>query len=198
MELDDLFSVPELEVFGLDVDGLVIPTYEAAIAGIEALDKKKRAELKERGQADPTSSPELWFWEIQIQEMTTHAGNMGLVSLLALFDHYLSRQQPNGNWKSWFERLADTLGAKGPLSLGELQEMVDARNSVIHHNGKREFLDDRQKLRTVSDRFLNFDIGLDGQVGIEKELLVAVANKLKLQVEYWNRKKRDIKRAAGG
>jgi hypothetical protein len=192
---DDLFNVPEIDVFPSEIEALVTSVYKATIAGIELLDKQEQAKFKACGiDYEPGGYQERWWWEDQIQNMKYHAGNMCLVSLISIFDHWLARRQRQGNGrKSPFEKLTDDLGV-GPLTLAEFKEMRIARNSIIHQGGRSRFVY-RNVAYTVNDRFLNFDAFADGQVAIEESLLADLSNKIKSQVDIWNReaqKKQEI------
>lgn len=112
---------------------LVISVYKATIAGIEALDKEERLRLKARDlDSDPTVRQEGWWWDEQLQAMKYHAGNMGLVSLISLFDDWLAKRHEEVfrgkknclKWKCRFKQFEECL-REGPLPLAELEEMVD-------------------------------------------------------------------------
>jgi hypothetical protein len=126
------------------------------------------AKRKERGiDSDPAEDQ---AWEYHIQALKQHAGNMGLVSLILLFEAWLDRRGKK------LEQLAD--------SLPELREMRTARNSIVHHRGEAEFQYGGQT-HVVNDRFLDFD----GRVGIEEPLLTELAGKLKALVNLCNQEK---------
>ena len=137
---DDFFeSIPPIDVFPFEVDTLVISLYKASIAKIEDLDKE--AQIKFRScdlVSDPQAEQERWWWDDEVQNMKFHAGNMGLVSLFSLFDHWLERHEQGNGWRSRFNRLEEHLG-EGPLSLRELEEIATARNSIVHHRGRKEY-----------------------------------------------------------
>jgi hypothetical protein len=187
---DDIFAVPEIDVFPSEVDTVVLSVYKAAIAGIELLDKQERARFKARAiDSEPGGFQERWWWGDQISDMKYHVGNMGLVSLTVLFDDWLARRVKKGKWKSRFEQLVKQL-PKTPLKVCELDDMVTARDSIIHHRGKAKFKD-RKETRTVDDRFLDFDNRAgEGRVAVEESLLIDLAGKLKSFVNLWNQHKR--------
>lgn len=82
---DEFFDVSVLDVFPSEVDAVVISIYQAAMQGIEMLDRHERGALAARDVAsDPLVAQERRWWEDQMQELKYHAGNMGLVSLILL------------------------------------------------------------------------------------------------------------------
>jgi hypothetical protein len=192
MATDDFFNPPELEVpdvFDSEVETLVLKAYKATIAGIEVLNNQVWARFEARGLDDPEVQLESQLWDYDIQAMKYHAGNIGLVSLLAIFDQWLERKHSkvfrnNGrSWKPRFEGLEKHF-EKGPVSLAKLEEIVDARNSIIHHGGDPEF--DWNGKRQVNERFLGF-YEPDGQlrVAIEESLLADLASQLRSHVDFW-------------
>jgi hypothetical protein len=170
----DFFETPEIDVFDSEVEALVISVYKATIAGIEVLDKRERAKFRARHlDSDPEVQQESWWWDDQIRAMKYHAGNMSLVSLVLLFDHW------RGNHR-----------AQGPLPLAELEDMVTARNSIIHHRGESRF-EYRGTVHTVSERFLRFDDALGREhVAVDETLLTDLARKLTSFVNLWTQKRR--------
>jgi hypothetical protein len=194
---DEFFTTDWLDVFASEVEALVISVYKAAIAGIEASDKKERTRLRARDlDSDPAALQESRWRDEQIQAMKYHAGNMGLASLIVLFDDWLAKrhkeafpEKDNDNWKSRFEQLEKHL-CKGPLPLAEPEEMVIARNSIIHHRGKSTY-ENRGERFNVNERFLIFDED-SGQerVAIEESLLENLASNLAAHVNFWNQQMR--------
>jgi len=190
MTILDFFNLPEIDVFPDQVQELVTSVYKAAIVGIEARDEQ---EQKKFAASSPDSDSEvqqegLW-WDDQIQAMKYHAGNMGLVSLICLFDDWLANTQEGGGRESRFQSLVDCL-PEAPLSPQELKDMVVARNSIIHHRGKAEF-EHQGSPYTVSERFLNFDDTFGkGRVAVEEPLLTDLASRLTSCVSLWNQQER--------
>jgi hypothetical protein len=196
MAKDPFFDLPEMDVFGGEVEALVISVYKATIAGIEELDKLRQDRFKAYDrEAHPEILQESWWWEDQVQAMRYHAGSMALVSLILLFQHWLEKRQKEEfseakiQWRNAFNQL-EMKFSSGPLSLAELEGMVTARNSIIHHRGKPEY-ESRGIVHTVGERFLGFhaDSGPE-RVAIEEPLLIDLATKLVSQVNFWNRQKR--------
>lgn len=167
MSTDDFFNVPEIAVedpFRNEVEVLVLQTYKAAIAGIDMLNEQHcpRPDLS----LNPELQIEIDLWTQRISAMRYHAGNMALVTLVYLFQNWRHR---NGSPKlpscEFIERW---------------QEITDARDSIIHHNGKPEFDNpyQKQKHRTVIDQFLNFNDAGEERVAIDWSTLKAVAREL--------------------
>jgi hypothetical protein len=143
MATDDYFCLPDLDVFPIDIDTLVTNVYKAAIAGIE--------------QLIPEADMPRFIWQIQVRDMKAHAGNMCLVSLISVFDHWLEKKHPCGGRESRFKALEKKFG-QGPLKLSELNGIIVARNSIVHHDGKSRFWDPRAELwKTVDDQYLDFE-----------------------------------------
>jgi hypothetical protein len=198
MPTDDFFfDFREVDVFGSEIDALVISVYKTTIAGIEVLDKQERTSFKARGiDSDPEVQQEIRCWDRQIQAMKYHAGNMGLVSLVLLFDDWLAykhekvfRGKSNAcEWRSRFEQIAERL-PPGPLPLPELEDMVTARNSIIHHRGEPTFKNQYEKEKEVNERFLGEDEDGKIRVAIEEPLLTVLASKLTSHVDFWNGQK---------
>jgi hypothetical protein len=185
---DDFFLFSELDMFPSEVDILVTSVYESTIDGIELLDKQKRPEIKARNIDSDLAAQQEGWWDSQVQAMKYHAGNMGLVSLVSLFENWRERRVEKGKRKSRFEFVNSLPGT--PLTKSELEDMVTARNSIIHHRDKAEFEYGR-KLYTVNDRFLDFDNPLqERRVAVDGSLLTELASKLKSFVNLWNQQKR--------
>ena len=176
MTTDD-FCVPEVDVFPLDVDMLVTKVYKAAIAGIQQLGKQYNQQ--------PEADGERLIWLFHVRDMKVHAGNMCLVSLISLFDGWLEKKHPCGHRKSRFQELETRLG-QGPLKLSELNGIIVARNSIVHHGGKSRFRDPSDDLRTVDDQYLDFEGEAPERVAITEALLTGLTEKIKSQVEFWN------------
>ncbi len=73
------------------------------------------------------------------------------------------------------------------MSLDELEAMVIARNSIIHHSGQSNYTWNTP--HQVEAKFLQFDeIYHDDRVGLEEPLLASLCKELKAQVAFWNEK----------
>ncbi len=188
--LADFFDTPEIDMdvfFGSDVDALVVSAHKAALDGINKLDSEKRP--RPNLENNPEAETELDLWDQQIADMKRLAGNMALVSLMTCFDDWLRRKHwrvlgcDGHDWKQRFQSLQKEL-KQGPLTLKSLDQFVDARNSIIHHQGEPQF--DRNGPREVSQRFLDFDDvrGRD-RVGITDSVLAEVTQELAAQVKAW-------------
>jgi hypothetical protein len=194
---DDVFSAPVIDwdPFDAEVDALVLSVYGATIEGIGRLHKRgcPRGNLT----ANPELQVEIDVWEEQISAMKRHAGNMGLVSLVTLLHDWIGRKSERPDWKSQFQQLEGDLGA-GPVSLSALEELMDARNSIVHHRGKSTF-QWSNKDRTVSERFLDFDeTSNEERVAVSKSILEEEADRMKQQVKQWIDAKRKRAEASSG
>jgi len=138
---DGFFDTPEIQIdhFADGVEVLVRLAYKAACEGINSLDRRLCPK-----EAPDDSQVEVEQWETQVSAMRIHAGNMALVSLVCLFDDWLSK---HGGFK---ELPGDA------LTKIRLEDIHVARNSVIHHRGKPTY-EYRGKHYVVGDCFLDFD-----------------------------------------
>ena len=186
---DDYFATASIDLFDSKVETLVITVYNAAIVGIKLRNDQEQEQFKACDRdAHPELTQESDWWEIQIRDMKYHAGNMGLVSLIVLFQHWLDPQDKIG-WRTAFKQLEETLG-NGPVSLAELDKMVTARDSIIHHRGKADF-ELRKNHCPIPEQYLDFDnSSKKGLVAIDESLLTDLAGKLSSQVDFWNKQRR--------
>jgi hypothetical protein len=197
MEIDDLFDTDALDVFGSDVEALVLSSYKAAIDGIGRLDEKERSRLHEYDlDVHPEVQQEIDWWDKHVEALKYHAGNIGLASLVLLFDDWLEKRErdllppvkrPRGR-ESRFQELEKQLG-KGPLSLQRLCEIVDARDSIMHHRGKSRFTW-KKRTREVIDEFIN-EVSGELRVAIEELVLFDVTKQVTSQADFWFRTMRE-------
>jgi hypothetical protein len=189
----DPFGIDAAWRFTGELETTVIEVYRASIAGIEELDKRAKAEsrpvlrhhdgrwsstMMDGSPFPPDFKPTLWeldslSWEEHIQDLKNHAGNMGLVSLIILFEAWLKDRGKK------LEELVKTL-PNTPFTTSDLEEMKTARNSIVHHGGAPKFRD-RGKTKEVHGRFLDYD---RLRVGISESVLMELAGKL---TEFVNR-----------
>ena len=121
MSHDDFFDQPELDVFSSEVETLVIAVYNATIAGINSLDKQNCARLNALDRdSHPGVDWEISWWNDEVSAMRVHAGNMALVSLQSLFEHWLAR---NGG----FQKITGST-----LSKLRFNKIKTARNSIVN------------------------------------------------------------------
>jgi hypothetical protein len=189
--LADIFDTPAIDMdvfFGSDVDALVVTAHKAALDGINRLDSEKRP--RPNLKTNPEAQIELDIWDEQIADMKRLAGNMALVSLMTFFDDWLARKHwqvlgsDGHDWKQRFQSLHERL-EPGPLTLEGLEQFVDARNSIIHHQGAPQF-NWNGKPRDVNERFLDFDdVRHRDRVAITDSLLAEVTQELAAQVKAW-------------
>jgi hypothetical protein len=89
-DIDDILNCGGVDLFGSEVDTLVVSIYQATIDGIEGLDQRARDGFKVAKWSDPgEKEQELIWWKDQVSLLRYHAGNMGLVSMVTLFDQWL-------------------------------------------------------------------------------------------------------------
>ena len=193
MEIDDVFNTTSPDVFGSDVEALVLSSYKAALKGISGLDEKERSRLHGYDLGvHPEVQQEIDWWEEHISTLKYHASNMSLASLVLLFDDWLEKRERDlllpvrrpRNRKSRFRELEQKLG-KGPLSLQRVCEIVDARDSIMHHRGKSRFTWNKQS-REVIDEFIN-EVSGELRVAIEELVLFDVTKQVTSQADFWSR-----------
>ncbi|MGB8131336.1 MAG: hypothetical protein WCG81_16215 [Candidatus Angelobacter sp.] len=192
---DDILNCGGVDLFGSEVDALVVSIYEATIEGIEGLDRRARDGFKAAKWSDPgEKEQELIWWKDQVSLLRYHAGNMGLVSVVALFDRWLLDEGPSSKilpsnsdeWSSierWKE-VERVLGS-GPLSLNDYSAISTARNAIVHHANATEFKFGRHK-RIVASEFIA-ETDRASSVGVSDSLLSRLAEQIKAQVELWSR-----------
>lgn len=190
----NVFETPvvEWDPFDTEVEVLALSAYQATMDGLGRLYKRQCP------RGDPRANPELQIgidlWEEQVSAMKRQAGNMALVSLLILFEDWLARtckrlNLNRVNWKSRFQAIEGELGM-GPLSLTHLDELVNARNSLIHHSGNPKFWWNGAD-RLVGDRFLDFDEDFnDDRVSVSESVLKEEANTVRRHAKHWTEARR--------
>lgn len=190
MRNDDYFFNlgPAPDTFPNEIEAVVTSMYQVTIEGIELLDERERAGFNAGIDFDQVIQQKSMWLEERIQALKHHAGNMALVSLVILFDDWIVRQRQDGkNLINRFTQLVKRL-PESPLTVPELENMVTARNSIIHHRGKSEFTDDKGKARSVNDQFLDFDTCVgERRVAVEQTLLDELVGKVTSFVKLWNR-----------
>ncbi len=167
----DIFYCDPVDFFGDDVNSLVLDAYKATLEGIERLDKRVCDEFRGTIWSHPDEeSHRQDHWEEQLTLLRYHAGNMGLVSLVTLFDAWMIQHGADRDSKitQRFEKLEKVLGP-GPLSLARFENIGLARNSIIHHSGAPEYPNGKKKY-TVETEFIAEISDGDFRVGISGDL----------------------------
>src|SRR5258708_18533682 len=125
-----------VDLFGSEIDLLVVSVYEATILGIDAADKKARDGFETAGWTHrDEKSQHISWWEEQVSLLKYQAGNMGLVALITLFDVWMSRPgEEDLSIPKRFQKHEKDLGT-GSLSAARFETVLVARNSIIHHSG---------------------------------------------------------------
>jgi hypothetical protein len=171
---DDVFDVPELDAFESEVETLVILAYETTITGVNRLDEQRRPHPDLN--ANPELQVEIDWWEQQVSVMKQHAANMALVSLVTLVDA----------WRERHNKIQDSVD----LKKFKWKDIRTARNSIIHHRGKPEFVDNYGDHQKVSDLFLDFDEFFhEERVTVSESVLKEVAHDLTSYVNEFNKTK---------
>jgi len=143
--MDDPLEIGTFDLFAEEVQTVVIELYQAALAGISTLDAKTKQGFCAVEWSHPDEeSQELEFWANQVAMLHYHAGNLALVSLIMLFEQWLmgmarvlNTPQADGTAKR-FQHVEVVLGS-GPLSVSRLQDILIARNAIVHHAGATEY-----------------------------------------------------------
>ncbi|SRR5216683_4170047 len=201
---DDYGGFMPGDLFHGEVDSLVTSVYTATLNGIDGWDREAREAFKSTKWSDEKAQ-ELAWWDEQAAMLRCHAGNMGLVSLITMFDHWLIEFEQGGQEidvfpKAWdhrsgllkrFERIESELFkktcVKGTLSSDRLRDLVHARDSIIHHASAAQYVDLKENTITVKDEFLGEirDTVLEFQICVNGMLLSQFSNEIKQQAALW-------------
>lgn len=177
---DDVFYTPSIDwdPFDDEVRTLVLLVYSAADEGISKL-CGPHVDLN----TNPEAQMEIDLWLEEVSAMKRHAGNMALVSLVTLLHDWLAGKSKKSRWKQQFQDLEERLGT-GSLSLSSLEELVDARNSIIHHSGAPTF--EWKGKRTVHQRFLDRDEPYkEERISVSQTVLNEEVEKVRQHIKQW-------------
>jgi hypothetical protein len=193
-DIDDFLEVRGVDLFSEEVGAIVISLHAAALKGIDHLDQQAVLGFRGAQWTDlEEESQERHWWSNQVSRLRYHAGNLGLISLIMLFDRWLIDFQRDGirhkiftkeKNQTPFHQIEDQFGS-GVLSESRFQDIITARNSIVHHAAAPEYKD-RGKPRKVKDEFIKV---LDNEliVGLDKDDLIRVTDEIKRQVDFWNK-----------
>jgi len=202
---NDVLDCESVDLFPNEIDSLVLSIYDATISGISELNRSAHKGFQASKWSHPDEkAQELAWWEDQIAVLQYHAGGVGLVSLIMLFEQRVkyfhamgearnilqktSKKSKEPSTKERFLNIEKVLGAS-PLSVDRLQKLLTARNSLVHHAGALKYEFKNQPCR-VDEEFIGEITEGDFRVGISREILIRVADEIKGHAALWFRKLR--------
>lgn len=191
---DDILESEPIDTFRDSVQALVIKLYNAALDGIEYVNWQWQQESSTTQLREEQSQLDFW-WEDHVKELRYHAGNMGLVSLITLFDNWMRDLEKEGREHriftgaptkdtilKRFEWIQKELG-NGILTVGRLEQVLDARNAIIHHGGAPEF-HYRDRHACVADEFTD-SCPVELRVAVDRDVLTGLSEEVTLHAELW-------------
>ena len=209
MPADEFFDdVEPLNTFGQVLDELVISAYSTASPGISKLDQQWRDDFKKSLGSPEMKDQLLDWWSDRVSLLRYHIGNMGLVSLLILFDRWLldfyKRGVENGIFtkvkkKAKLKKKAgersllmvrilqvEQVLQKSSLSAERLREIIAARDAIVHHDGGEI---------VVADELINEVPAGKLRVAIDGEILIRVTKEIEWHTDAWFQRMRAELRA---
>lgn len=185
-----------VDTFGDEVEALVLSTYTASIKG-SLIWIESGGKISTR-TTDPTESRFFSGGRTNVETLSCHVGNLCFVSLIMLFDGWLNRQEnelrdlgllrrretkkgDRSRIVSRFRAIERVLGT-GSLSADRLQEVVDARDAIVHHGGFPDFKGQRKVV--VADEFIE-EVAGAMRVAIGEDVLVRLSNEIKCHAKAW-------------
>jgi hypothetical protein len=201
-DIDDFLETPAVDLFSEEVEAIVISFHAATLKGIRDLDQQAVLDFRYATRTEwEEGSPDREWWSNRVSRLRYHAGNLGLVSLIMLFDQWLIDFQRRGirrkiltqvtdkdeNTLPRFRRIKKELEGSGGgvLSESRFQEILTARNSIVHHAAapEHEYLGRPSK---VEDEFIKLLPDNELIIGLDKDDLIRVTNEINRQVDFWN------------
>jgi len=202
---DDFLACEPVDLFPSEIDSLVLSIYDATISGISELNRSAHQGFQVATWSHPDEkAQELAWWEDQIAVLQYHAGNVGLVSLIMLFEQWLKDFHTMGEAKNVFPKISkkskepstkerflsiEKILGSGPLSVDRVQKLLTARNSIVHHAGAAEYEFEGRHSR-VDKEFISAVTEGDFRVRISRVSLMGVADEIKRQAALWFRERR--------
>lgn len=190
---DELLNTP-IEVahgFEIDLNTVVIVNHQLTIDGIASLEQRETDRIREDFAAEGREVLDslVGFQEWFCHDLRRVANNLALVGLVTRLRHWVEMftqelsMRPIGYQDSALIRYLKALNralGEGPVHIGFFQELVTARDSVIHADSKAQWTYKKEK-RQVARRYCS---GSDLEISGE-QLKEAVARAIE-QVKWYD------------
>jgi hypothetical protein len=203
--MEGLQPVEIAHEFDIDLDTLVVRNHTFTMKGIDKEEEESSGEIETDlvGEYYDVLSSQLAWEHTFYDGLRRAARNIAIVGLVTRFDHWIGRftnrlppemrRQSQVSPSALINRLHDLnsyLGP-GPLPVGHFEELVTARDSVIHNDSRIEW-DHRGKPHRVSERYINACDELE----FSEEQLAKAIEEVKTQVKWYEQRLREREAAA--
>jgi hypothetical protein len=185
-DLPDLLDETPMEVshpLEVEFHHLIIENHRLILEGISRIEKEELVGLDDED--------EIRYQQRYFDDLRIAAHNLALVAVVTRLDHWAKRhcenlklkpQKPKGKklkapLVQKLEMLNGKLGTAVPLLFFE--DLITARDSVIHGDSQAEWIDHRNEKRKIAEKYGSWRLELT-----EEQLAEAVANTLKQLMWY--------------